>query len=140
MRPPELAGARTQLNAKRPMSSVITSKPAIRDHRGDADSCLTADQSSLTAYRLRGKSNWLEGQLARKKSRSPHHPAAGSPGTPAEFPGNLSTVSVPTDSSDEAKKIGYRKIAIREPKVGIRRDSFQRCFNRPFVSAGPMGG
>ena len=38
------------------------------------------------------------------------------------------------------EKIARRKIAVRNGKVGIGRDSFLCCFNRSFESAGPMGG
>ena len=38
------------------------------------------------------------------------------------------------------EEIAPRKIAIPHPNVGINRDFFARCFDRSFVSAGPMGG
>ena len=38
------------------------------------------------------------------------------------------------------EKIGQRKTAIRNRKVGIGRDSFLGRFNRSFESAGPMSG
>jgi hypothetical protein len=51
-------------------------------------------RSSVTAYRLPGRANWFERQLATTKKLKPRYPATGSPGCASRASGHHATVSV----------------------------------------------